>query len=175
MFDQKTLKRLKQFILLRVRDEEDAEEILQETLISAYQSLPSFTGHSTFFVWLCGIAKHEISDFYRKKKIKAVLFSRLPFLENLVSEAFSPEEEMIEKELKKKIRRVLGTLGEGYRQVLRLKYIDGHSVAQIAGRLDLTLKAVESRLTRARFAFRKIWVENAEVNDHKKSRFKPLR
>lgn len=158
MFDQKTLKRLKQFIFLRARDFNDAEEIFQETLISAYQSLPSFTGRSTFFVWLCGIAKHEISDFYRKKKIKAIVFSRLPFLENLVSEAFSPEEEMIERELKKKVRRVLRSLTEGYRQVLRLKYIDGRSVAQIAGQLGLTLKAVESRLTRARLVFRQVWL-----------------
>lgn len=168
MFNQKTLKRLKQFILLRARDFNDAEEIFQETLISAYQSLPSFIGRSTFFVWLCGIAKHEISDFYRKKKIKALLFSRLPFLENLVDQALGPAEEMIEEELKKKVRRVLRSLTEGYRQVLRLKYIDGHSVTQIAGQLGLTLKAVESRLTRARLAFRQTWtIDNETI---KKSR-----
>ncbi len=163
MFSQKDLTQLRRFIILRVGDPDEAEEIYQETLVSAWQSFPSFSGRSSLNSWLCGIAKHEISDFYHKKRIKTFLFSRLPFLETLVSQALGPEEEAIEQEVKAQVVETLQKLTEGYRVVLRLKYIEGCSVAEIAWRLGLSLKAVESRLTRARFAFREAWEENAKL------------
>lgn len=158
-FDKKTINRLRTFIYFATKNEEEAEEILQETLISAYESLSRFGGHSTFYSWLCGIAKHETADYYRKRKIKTILFSHLPFLEKLTDQALGPEERMIEEELKRKMSRIFGRLTEGYRVVLRLKYIDGHSVTQIAQKLGMSAKAVESKLTRARLAFREAWTE----------------
>ncbi len=170
-FDKKVVAQLKRFIALKVDDKNVAEELLQETLISGYESLPQFGGRSTFLSWLCGIAKHEIADFYRKKKIKTILFSRLPFLEKLVDQALGPEEKAIEAELKGKMARVFKGLTEGYRIILRLKYIEGLSVAQIAQDLGLTMKAVESRLTRARVAFREAWVTDEKFKNHKNTFF----
>jgi RNA polymerase sigma-70 factor (ECF subfamily) len=149
--------KLKTFILQKVKDALDVEEILQETLIAASQSLPTFAGKSSFFTWLCGIANHEIADFYRKKKIKTFLFSHFPFLENLVSEALGPEEELLKAEVRKEVKKVLGRLSEGYAQILRLKYYQSLSMVEIAQKLGMTVKAVESRLTRARQAFKKEW------------------
>ncbi|MDP2708767.1 MAG: RNA polymerase sigma factor, partial [Patescibacteria group bacterium] len=63
-------KKLFKFIAARVGDPADAEDIVQETLISVYDSLPLFQGKSAFLTWAYGIAKHELADFYRKKKIK---------------------------------------------------------------------------------------------------------
>lgn len=164
LFNKKDIKKLRQFILTRVKSQEDAEEIWQETLISAYQSFPTFKKQSSLSSWFCGIAKHEIADFYRKKKIKTILFSRLPFLEGLADQALGPQEQLIEAELKRKVRKVYKSLSEGYRVVLRLKYIDEHSVAETARKLGLSLKAAESRLTRARLAFRQAWMEeNAKI------------
>ena len=167
LFDKKTLGGVRQFIAYRVADENEAEEIFQDTLISACEALPNFWGRSSFFSWLCGIAKHEISDFYRKKKIKTILFSHLPFLEKLANQALGPEEEAIEGELKRQVKRVLRNMSEGYRQVLRLKYMDGLPVGQIAGRLGLTLKATESRLSRARLSFREAWAQDDQRQPRK--------
>jgi RNA polymerase sigma-70 factor (ECF subfamily) len=151
--------RLRAFIRQKVDNENDADDILQETLISASQSLPTFVGKSSFFTWLCGIANHEIADFYRKKRIKTFFFSRFPFLENLVSEALGPEEELLKNELRKEVKQVLGRLTEGYSSILRLKYYHSLSMKEIAEKLNLTVKAVESRLSRAREAFRAEWLE----------------
>jgi RNA polymerase sigma-70 factor (ECF subfamily) len=148
---------LKSYISQKVGEQSEVEEILQETLIAASQSLPTFKEESSFFTWLCGIANHEIADFYRKKKIKTFLFSRFPFLENLVSEALGPEEELLKKELRKEVKKTLSRLTEGYAQVLRLKYYQDLNMEQIAQKLGMTVKAVESRLSRAREAFRKEW------------------
>lgn len=158
-----SLPRLKNYISYKVSDQRDAEEILQETLIAASDSLPLFKGHSSFFTWLCGIANHEIADFYRKKKIKTILFSHFPFLETIASEALTPDEKLEKEELRKEVRKVLAALSEGYREILRLKYLEGLTVSQIAQKLKTSFKAVESRLTRARETFKKIWLTKFKI------------
>jgi len=153
--------RLKRFIAQRVANEQDGEEILQDTFFSAFDSWPTFSGRSSFFTWLCGIAKHEISDYYRKKRIKAILFSRLPWLENLAAEALGPEQILLRKEFEGRVKEVFGKLNEGYQEVLRLKYYQGLTVKQIAQRLDESFKTIESRLFRARRAFIKAFLADS--------------
>lgn len=156
--------RLLAYIKRNLDNTDEAFDLLQETLISASQSLPTYSRKVPFSAWLFGIARHEISDYFRKKKIKTFLFSHLPFLEDLADQALGPEEKAIEKELKDKVRLVLDSLSEGYSVILRLKYIDGISVNEIAKKLGLSPKAAESRLTRARIAFREIWaLENEKI------------
>ena len=158
-------KKLFSFISRKVNDPADAEDIVQEALISIYDSLPLFKAKSAFFTWCCSIARHEISDFYRRKKIKQVVFSKLPWLKELVSQALGPELAYQELETKKRIVRTLKHLSEGYSRILRLKYVEELSMRQIANELNLTVKAVESRLTRARLAFQKLYAgqENRQV------------
>jgi RNA polymerase sigma-70 factor (ECF subfamily) len=153
-------KRLRNFIDQRVDNEQDAEEILQETFIAAFESLSRFSHRSSLFTWLCAIAKHEIIDYYRKKRIKTILFSRLPWLENLASQALGPEQIFLRKEFEGRVKETMMNLSEGYQQVLRLKYYQGLTVIQIAERLNETAKTVESRLFRARKAFAKAFLVN---------------
>lgn len=157
---QKYQPRLLNFILLKVRRREDAEEILQEIMISTLDSLPLFKGKCSLYTFICSIAKHEIADFYRKKKIKTFVFSRLPQLESLVSQAFSPERVLEEREFKKEILKTLKSLTEGYSKILRLKYIDDLSYKEIAKKLKKSAKAVESKLARARNAFTKAYLSS---------------
>jgi RNA polymerase sigma-70 factor (ECF subfamily) len=153
---------------------EEAEEIVQDTLMSALDSLPRFKGDSSLFTWLCAIARHEVVDFYRRKKIKQIVFSRLPFLENLVSQALGPELAYQELETKRRILKSLKHLSEGYREVLRLKYIDSLSVKEISQRLGQTVKAVESRLSRARLAFKKAYAFYATVKTEEEIFFEEI-
>ncbi len=150
--------RLKKFIAQKIDNPQDAEEIFQETLIAAFDCLSLYSGKSSFFTWLCGIARHEIADYYRKKKVKTIFLSRLPWLENLASEALGPEQILMRRELEKKVSKILTQLSEGYSEVLRLKYYQGLSVKEIAQKLNETVKTIESRLTRARQAFAKIFL-----------------
>lgn len=157
--------RLTRFISQKVADPMDVDEIVQDSLLSALDSLPGFRGQSQLFTWVCGIARHEVLDFYRRKKIKQIVFSKLPFLEKLVSQALGPELAYQELETKTKILNTLKNLSEGYAQILRLKYVEGRSMAEIAEKLNLTIKAVESRLTRARLAFQKVYAnQNSRQN-----------
>lgn len=156
---------LKKYLLSRVDSLFDVDEILQETLISALDAYPSFKGKSTFFTWLCSIANHEIADFYRKRKIKTVLFSLFPFLEDLAEQALGPEQQLlkveIEKETELRVRRALSKLNKGYSDILRLRYYQHLSVGEISKQLHESYKTIESRLSRARKAFQKIYLANS--------------
>jgi RNA polymerase sigma-70 factor (ECF subfamily) len=145
------------FVSKRVKNDADAEDITQETLVSALNALPNFNYNSKLFSWLCGIAKHEIADYYRKRKLKTVLFSKMPFLQDWADEALGPQGKYLKDELKEEIKYVLENLSEGYSKILRLKYIEGLSMKAIAKKLSITAKAVESRLYRARKKFKKLW------------------
>ena len=133
--------------------EEDAQEIVQDTLIAALESLPLYSGKSSLFSWLAGIARHEIADFYRKKRLKTIVFSKFETLEVWVSELAGPEGRLDQKELRRRIKMTLQGLVPKQRQILWLKYGEGLSVAEVARKLGMTFKATESILFRARKAF----------------------
>ncbi len=159
-FYNKYQKPLLSFVNKRVKNRRDAQDIVQETLISGLNSLPSFNFNSSLFSWLCAIAKHETADFYRKKKLKTIVFSKLPFLKDWADDALGPQGEYLKDELKEEIIAVLENLTEGYSKILRLKYIEGLSMKAIAEKLSITAKAVDSRLYRARKKFKKAWKKN---------------
>ena len=137
----------------KIDNTKDKEEIIQDTIISILDSLPRFKFQSSFKTWAYSIARHELIDYYRKKKIKSILFSHFPFLEYLVDKALGPQLKLEEKEAKHKIFNTFKNISEGYSQILRLRYVEGLSVSQIANKLNITYKAAESKLSRARLAF----------------------
>jgi len=49
------------------RNKSAAEDIVQEVFLAAFKSAAKFRGHSTFYTWLCSIAYHKITDFYRQQ------------------------------------------------------------------------------------------------------------
>jgi len=149
--------RLSAFVASRIDSHEDIEEIVQDTLLAALDSIGNFSARARLFSWLCAIARHETADFYRKRKIKTILFSRFPFLETLAHQALGPEGKALKSELKSEVKLTLKGLRREYAQLLRLKYLEGFSLKEIASLLKTTPKAVESKLTRARKAFSCQW------------------
>lgn len=162
-FHQKYHGRLLSYTLKRIDKAEDAEEIVQDALMSAIYSMPSFLGKSSLSSWLFSIVRHEIADFYRKRKVKELLFSHFPALEHIVDEALSPEFILERKRIQEKIIACFLQLTEGYRQILRLKYIEGLKTHEVAFELKISQKAAEMRLRRARLAFVEAW-NNEEEN-----------
>lgn len=152
--------RLLKFVLRKIKRTEDAEEIVQDVFMDALDSLAFFKQNCSLFSWLCSIAKHNMADFYRKQKIKRIVFSKFPFLKKLADEALSPEFVLEKKQLQEKFYQSLAALPEGFSNILRLKYIDRLSVSEIADKLGLSYKAAESKLFRARTAFQKEFVKN---------------
>jgi len=125
--------------------------------MAAYRALPTFNKKSSEFSFICGIAKHKITDYYRKKKLKTVLFSVNPIIEEIAEDALTPERDVLKNELKEEIKKTMTELREDYEKILRLKYIDNWKSSQIASLMKISVKAVESRLIRARRKFQSLW------------------
>lgn len=145
--------KLRQYIRYKISSPDDAEEILQDTLYAFLEAIRDFAGNAKLKTYLYAIASHKVIDWYRRKKIRHVVFSAVPQLESLVAPLVGPEEELDASLLREKIRIVLGKLLPMHRSVLVLKYADDFSVADIAKKLTISFKSAESQLFRARKAF----------------------
>lgn len=149
---------LTSFIRKKISDEKDVEEIFQDTMFAFLEALRDFTFKCSLSTYLISIGKRKIVDFYRKKKIKKVLFSQMPeSLTPLLAALTTPETSFDEKLLKQSIEKTLTMLKPKYRQIIHLKYVEGFSVSEIAQKLSLSFKTAESRLFRARSEFIKLY------------------
>ncbi len=145
--------KLRQYIRYKISSPEDAEEILQDTLFAFLEAIRDFAGNAKLKTYLYAIASHKVIDWYRRKKLRHVVFSAVPQLETIAASILTPEEEFDVIVLREKIHRVLGRLLPMYKKVLLLKYADELTVGDIARRLTISFKSAESQLFRARKAF----------------------
>lgn len=155
---------VKKFVSQKIDDEGVAEEVTNDVMMAAIICRPNFNGKCNEFSWICSIAKHKIIDYYRKKKIKTVLFSMSPEFEEIVDKALTPERDVLKNELKEEIKKTFEELGKNYKDILRLKYIEGMKIREISKSLKITIKAVESKLIRAKRKFREAWVYDQKKN-----------
>jgi RNA polymerase sigma-70 factor, ECF subfamily len=126
-----------------------ADEIAQETWLTAVRRLSSFDPTAGSFAgWLRGIAANLLRNHFRRDTRR---HGRRGEPERT---ADSADVEMQRREQAEAIARALARLPEHYESVLRAKYLDGQSMADIAQFRSESIKAVESLLTRARDAFR---------------------
>ena len=151
--------KLSRYISGKVGNPSDAEEVLQDTLYAFLEAIRDFQGKSNVQTFLFSICQHKIIDYYRRKKIKHAVFSQMPQLEALISPLIGPEEQLDAALVAEKIRLVFAGILPRYRQLLLWKYLEGFSVAEIAERLTMSLKSVESQLFRARKAFVERFIE----------------
>ncbi len=156
-FDKKYRRSVEKFVSQKIEDTGLVEEITNDVLWSAWESRENFNHKCEEFSWICSIAKHKIIDYYRKKKIKQVFFSNNPIYEEIADKALTPERDVLKNELLEEIKDTFAELNEGYGKLLRLKYIDGLKISEISKMLKISLKAVESRLSRAKKQFREAW------------------
>jgi RNA polymerase sigma-70 factor (ECF subfamily) len=140
---------------------EDAEDVLQETFLKAFEHLPDFAGNSKFYTWLVRIAVNEALMKLRKRK-----WDRTVWLDEPVSTGDdtvareiavwedNPEQRYSKEELADILDKAINSLAPAYRTVFVLRDVEGLSTEETAEALDLTVPAVKSRLLRARLQLR---------------------
>jgi RNA polymerase sigma-70 factor (ECF subfamily) len=139
-FEQLVLARgpyLYRYLAVRLRNEADARDALQETLIAAWQGLPSLETASKFWPWLCGIAAHKAADAARGRSHAELDDANAPA---------PSEDETFD------LREAVAALPEHFRQVLLLRHLLGLSEAEVADVLGTRVGTVKSRSARARKA-----------------------
>jgi RNA polymerase sigma-70 factor (ECF subfamily) len=138
-----------------VRDQQGAEEVLQEALIKAYRALPRFEARSSFYTWLYRITVNLALDRRRRGK-------RAPSVEwddaiaheidprSTLPEPANPEVASLRLEVRELVAEGIQTLPDGQREVLLLREVDGLSYEEIADTMQISKGTVMSRLHYAR-------------------------
>jgi RNA polymerase sigma-70 factor (ECF subfamily) len=134
---------------------EDAQDVVQETFLSAYQALEGFKGGSRFFTWLYRIAMNHAIDLKRKRK-SIVSMEVYRNEEVHPVEASQPGEVVERGETVRLLRQALKRLSPEHRMVLILKDLDGMKYEEIAEVMDVPIGTVRSRLHRARLELREL-------------------
>ncbi len=148
------------YLQRKIPTKEDSQELLQDVFLDALDSLALFEKRSSMQTWLYRITRNKIADYYRKRKIKSLLFSQLPFLQLIAQEITQPEFQFEKNKIRDKIEITAHQLSANYRQILKRHYEDGIPVKQIALEMHLSFKATESLLYRARKDFMQKYAES---------------
>ena len=134
----------------------DAEDIWQDTFIVAFRTLTGYRGKSRLSSWLCGIARHKVADFYRRKGRTRGVVSPLSSeqLLEMMDGAPLPDEMLQQGITRALIVEALAGLSMEYRDVLLSRYVEEQSVEEISRRIGRSYKATESLLSRGRAKLR---------------------
>jgi RNA polymerase sigma-70 factor, ECF subfamily len=138
---------------------QDAEDVAQETFITAFRKLDQFEHRSSFYTWLHRIAFNAAIDLQRRKKrAKNQFVSRdsLEISEPADRQSESPATIVMAKETVAQVQLALSRLDEERRNIIVLRDLQGIDYAEIAAMLDIPLGTVRSRLHRARIELREI-------------------
>ena len=139
---------------------EEAEDILQEIFIKAYQNLNGFNQKLKFSSWIYRIAHNEIINQYRKNKLRlAVIPLNIEDKANLIDSISDKTEtngEYVSLENAEKIREALAMLPDKYREILVLRYLEDKSYNEISDILRKPPGTVATQINRAKASFKKI-------------------
>ena len=154
--------KITRYLTKHLPNREDAQEISNDVFLEAIDGLALLAKNESVQAWLYKIAHNKMVDYYRKKKIKSLLLSQIPYLEIVANEIHQPEFQFEKDRIRDKIEATLHQLSEKYQKVLRLHYEENIPVKEIALVFNLSHKAAESLLFRARKEFQYIYQHNYE-------------
>ena len=143
------------------QNREDAEDVLQETFMKAYEHLDQFQGNSKFYTWIVRIAVNQaLMKLRRRKTDKSVSIDENidtgedTIVREIAAWDEDPEQRFGRDELGRILETAIQSLDTPYRSVFVLRDIDELSTEETADALGLSVPAVKSRLLRARLQLR---------------------
>lgn len=168
LLTDEALQPLYRFCLYRVgRNRHLCEEVVQETLLRVLRDLRQYDparAANNIFPWLSGLARNEIQRVLGREKAVSLerLWARmdkelLALFARLDSEPFA-DELLQREETRELVNATMAQLPPHYREALEAKYVNGSSVRELANSWHVSEKAAESQLTRARKAFRAVFL-----------------
>jgi len=157
------------------KNSQDAEDILQETFIKAFRSLPKFNfqNGTRFSPWLYRIGINCSLDHLRRVKTKKNRLADVENLENISSEGTNSDPAVIRQksEFREKIDQTLKTLSGQQRMVFILKHYQQLTIREIAEHLKITEGGVKKQLFRAVHALKKSLKGLIPENDYEMQKF----
>lgn len=143
------------------QNREDAEDVVQDAFLKAYQNLGQFQGQSKFYTWLVRIAVNEALMRLRRRRPERMISidedvkteeDSMP--REIADWSPNPEQQYTQAELKDILGKTIQGLPPSFRTVFVLRDVEGLSTEETASALELSVPAVKSRLLRARLQLR---------------------
>lgn len=142
-----------------LRDDSEAEDVMQEAYVRAYQHLADFMGAAQFSTWLTRIAIHEALGRVRKRarmeEFDSLPNSELTMIGKNMGSDHDPERSAYDRELKIILEGAIDKLPRDYRTVFVMRIVEEVSIAETAECLGITIETVKTRLHRGRALLRK--------------------
>ena len=156
--------------LRMLRQEQDAEDVTQQTFLSALENLDGFRGDAAFATWLPRIATHAALKVIRKRSgldtvsleettEEADSYDTIPHPEYIADWRQSPEQLVERNEIQRLLDDALAKLDEKHRLVFLLRDVEGLSVKETAEALRLSEANTKVRLLRARLQLRELFTQ----------------
>src|SRR5438094_7146493 len=143
-----------------VGNAEDAQDVVQDAFLNAYQSLDGFKGDSLFFTWLYRIAVNTAISLRRKQRVAISLDASRNGAHQLdpldPSEQSRPGYALEQAEQQRRIQHALSRLSPEHRTVLVMKDMEGQKYETMAEVLQVPIGTIRSRLHRARLELRQL-------------------
>lgn len=143
-----------------VRDDDDAQDVMQEAYVQAFMKLDQFEGRAKFATWLTRITVHAALARVRQQR-RAVVD---PNAEPAVSAMSSPEDAAANQELVRVLEPMIDALPEAFRTVFVLRAVEGLQAAECAACLDIPEETVRTRFFRARRLLQRQVQQQLSVN-----------
>src|ERR671926_1656285 len=134
-----------------VKDDDEAEEVLQEAYLRAFSHISAFRGDSTLGTWLGRIVLNEALGWRRRHRPSVELTDAsqvIPFPNG--NPSIDPERSVAQHEIRKLLERAIDQLPDEFRAVLIARAVEGLSTKETAELLEVNAKTVKTRLHRAR-------------------------
>jgi RNA polymerase sigma-70 factor (ECF subfamily) len=156
-----------------VRDEQEAEDVMQQAYVNAFTHLRQFNGSARFSTWLTRIAINEALARVRRQDRYEVFDDERsnvePFMSRNPSE--NPERQAFTRELQGLLERAIDSLPNGTREVFVLREVEGMSTLEAAECLGVSEDVVKTRLSRGRAALRRLLMERTGATAPEAFRF----
>jgi RNA polymerase sigma-70 factor (ECF subfamily) len=156
-----------------VRDEHEAEDVMQQAYVNAYTHLRQFNGRSAFSTWLTRIAINESLGRLRRQRRYEPLDLESKTVEDAMMQPppGNPEQQALTRELRALLEWAIDGLPDGAREVFVLREVEGLSTSDAADLLSVSQDVVKTRLSRARGMLRRALTARVGSNTAEVFRF----
>lgn len=136
------------FLLKKTNDDFLSEEITIQSFSKAFEKIDLFDKKYKFKTWIISIAKNQLNDHFKKKKL------RFENIDNINFAGFknntNPEQELINKEKFIHLNEKIEELKPMYKEIIKLKYIEDLTISQISKKINQPVNTVKIKIYRAK-------------------------
>lgn len=148
-------------IVKQVGDADEAVDLTQEAFVAAFAAIERYDGERPFRLWIGRIAINKCRDWARRRRVRAFFTRALPMetAHDIAGDTPLPDREADDRSELARVQAAMARLPQNLREVLVLRGVEEVSQAEAAAMLNVSEKAVETRLYRARMRLKALLAE----------------